>query len=71
MITKFTTPQEYQKLSNSRDDFLDNLGKVSPDKAKTFLRKIIPEVDLDDMKKYLSKMVKQNYLNQSQQKNLH
>lgn len=70
MITKFTTPQEYQKLSNSRDDFLNNLGKVSPDKAKTFLRKIIPEVDLDDMKKYLSKMVKQNYLNQSQQKNL-
>lgn len=69
MITELTSPDDYYEIVKD-GGFWDNLGKVAPDKAKVFLKSIMKEVNPDEMKSYLDKMVQTGYFTENDRKEL-
>jgi len=69
MITKIISPDDYYEIAKG-GRFLNELGKVSPDKAKVFLQSILSEVNPDEFKKYLDKLEQIGYLTESDKKAL-
>lgn len=69
MITKVTSPDNYYEIAKN-EKFWDELGKVSPDKAKVFLQSIISEVNPSEMEKYLDKLEQIGYLTEADKRTL-
>lgn len=70
IITRIISPQEYAEKYNVFEAFIKECGIVLPNKAKNFLKEIMKEINSDDMKIYIDKLVQQGYLTENDKKNL-